>query len=290
MGIREPTLTVLLLDGHNLLYRAFTSLPASIEARDGRPINAVYGLVSTIIRLAGDTESTQAVAAFDVPNTPTFRHRLYPTYQGQRGPLGGENAADFARQTSIAGEVLPSMGVPVLRCPGYEADDILGTLSLSLAKRGDRSVIVSTDRDLLQLVRPGIQILAPGNPPVIARNSEDVRARLGVDPGGVTEFKALAGDTSDNIPGVGGIGVKTAAFLVNEYGNLETIYDNIMLLAGRLQTNLARDRALAFLFRQLVTVLTDLDLALEPAEIPTLTLPDGLKVRDILEAAGYGRP
>lgn len=282
-------MTVLLLDGHNLLYRAFTSLPGSIATRDGTPINGVYGMVGTILRLGKEMAASGAVAAFDVPDIPTFRHTLYPPYQAQRGPLGGDKAADFARQVEIAGEVLPGMGVPVLRRPGFEADDVMASMARRLAGCGETAVIVSTDRDLLQTVGPGVHVMTPANPPVIARTAEDVRDRLGVAPEGVTTFKALAGDASDNIPGVTGIGVKTAVTLVNEYGTLEAIYDEISRLPARVQSALSRDKALAFLFRQVVTVVSDLELPLDAGQVPVLEV-EKRRVRDILAAAGYDRP
>jgi len=143
---------VLLLDGHNLLYRAFTSLPMAITGQDGQPINAVYGMLSTIIKLARDHGAEGAVAAFDVPDVPSFRHDLYPGYQAQRGPLGGDHAEEFRRQVDLAQRILPLTGVPALIAPCYEADDIMGTLATRLAGTGDTALIVSTDRDLLQLV------------------------------------------------------------------------------------------------------------------------------------------
>jgi len=282
--------TALLLDGHNLLYRSFTSLPPAIVAADGRPIHAVHGLVSTIQRLSRELEAEHVVAAFDVPDVPTFRHQLYAAYQGQRGPLGGENAEDFARQVGIAQRVLPGMGVPAMTAPGYEADDIMGTLATRVARRGERAIVVSTDRDLLQLVGPGIEVLSPSNPPIHARESNDVVARLGVPPGGVTTFKALAGDASDNIPGVRGIGAKTAADLVNRFGSLESLYESLSALPGRVSLALESGREAAFLFRTIVTVATDLELPLDCDNLPTLVYAADARVGSILKDLGYGRP
>src|SRR5947209_9811463 len=209
-------MVALLLDAYNLLFRSFTSLPRSITDDDKRPINAIYGMLGYLARLSRELPVDHMLAAFDSPEVSTFRHQLYPAYQGHRGPLGGEHAAEFAYQVSIAQTVLPRLDVPAFSIPGYEADDVMGTLACRLSERGTRCVIVTTDRDLLQLVGPLIETMAPGNPPRFARNEEDVRARLGVAPSGVPSFKALAGDASDNIPGVRGIGAKTAASLVNE--------------------------------------------------------------------------
>lgn len=274
---------MLLLDGHNLLYRAFTSLPAAITDRDGRPIHAVYGLVSAILRLWRETSPDRIVAAFDEPDIPTFRHRLYPAYQGQRGPLGGAEAPEFRRQTAIARSVLPAAGIPALSLGGYEADDVMATLAVASVGNGGEAIVVSTDRDLLQLVRPGIAALVPGKANLLIADEEGVRARLGVSPEGVTTFKALAGDASDNIPGVTGIGVKTAASLVNQHGSLEAIYEQIDALPPRVATRLRAERERAFLFREVVTVVTELDLPIRPAEMRPPGIRTETKVREIIE-------
>jgi DNA polymerase-1 len=276
----------LLLDGHNLLYRAFTSLPRSIVGVDGEPIHGVYGMVGTMLRLVSESGADHVVAAFDEPGTPTFRHRLYPSYQGQRGPLGGDHAADFTRQIGIVRSLLPPLGVPAPTCPGYEADDIMGTLAMRLAGAGHEALIVSTDRDLLQLVRPGVGVMTPSSPPVVATSDQDVVDRLGVRPAEVTTWKALAGDASDNIPGVPGIGTKTATNLVQQFGTLETMYDRLDAMPKRTASALTMGRDEAFLFRHLVTVVTDLDLPLEVAHLPELALPSDAKAGSILRQAG----
>jgi DNA polymerase-1 len=276
----------LLLDGHNLLYRAFTSLPSSIVDVDGEPIHGLYGLLGTVLRLAGEYAPSHVVAAFDEPDTPTFRHRLYPSYQGQRGPLGGEHAPNFSRQIGLARSFLPRLGVPALTFPGYEADDVMGTLAVSLVKAGHEALIVSTDRDLLQLVRPGVGVITPSSPPVVATSEQHVVERLGVRPSDVTTWKALAGDPSDNIPGVAGIGVKTATDLVHQFGSLEAIYENIEALPKRRASALTAGRDDAFLFRQLVTVVTDLNLSLDIEGLPALAISPDAKAGNLLRHAG----
>lgn len=280
---------VLLLDAYNLLFRSFVTLPESITS-GGKPINAVYGTIAAILRLWRETEATSLIAAFDSPDSPTFRHRIFPAYQGQRGPLGGDRTDDFAHQVEVAREILPGIGVPALRQAGYEADDILGTLACRFQVSGFESVMVSTDRDLLQLVRPDISLLSPSSPPVYARSADDVRRRLGVAPAGVTTFKALAGDASDNIPGVRGIGTKTAAGLVNQYGSLEAIYAHLDALPPRAARALAAGRDDAILYREVATIITDLDLPIDPGKPPTPNVPLDSRVGDILTAAGYRRP
>jgi DNA polymerase-1 len=280
-------MVALLLDAYNLLYRSFTSLPRSITDDEDRPINSVYGMLGYVARVSRDLGADFILAAFDSPEVRTFRHDLYPAYQGHRGPLGGEHAADFARQVAIARTVLPRLDVPAYGRPGYEADDILGTLACRLAEQGKDCVIVSTDRDLLQLVSEHIETMAPGNPPMLARNEGDVRARLGVAPGGVPSYKALAGDASDNIPGVRGIGAKTAALLVNEHGSLEALYSALPSLPTRQQALLREGRDAAFLFRQVATVVTDLELAFDSTQLRPHAIESGAKPRQLLRDAGY---
>lgn len=280
-------MVVLLLDAYNLLFRSFTSLPRSITDDEDRPINAVYGMLGYLARICRDLQADVVMSAFDSPDIPTFRHKLYSAYQGHRGPLGGGHADDFARQVAIAQAVLPRLDVPTFNSPGYEADDVLGSLACRLVRQGKQCVIVSTDRDLLQLVGPNIQTMAPGNPPRFARSDEDVRARVGVAPGGVTSFKALAGDASDNIPGVRGIGTKSAASLVNEHGSLEAIYSTLPSLPARQAMLLREGHDDAFLFRQIATVVTDLDVRFDLDEIPRHAFEPGAKPRQLLRDAGY---
>jgi DNA polymerase-1 len=280
-------MTVLLLDAHNLLFRSFVTLPASITAR-GKPVHALYGMLAAVLRLMRELEPVHIVAAFDVPSVPTFRHELYPAYQGQRGPLGGEQADEFSRQVEMAMDALPKLGLPALAYPGYEADDIIGTLACGCASDGGRAVMVSTDRDLLQLLRPGIEVMVPGKVALHIRDAAGARARLGVDPEGVTTFKALAGDASDNIPGVAGIGAKTAVALVDEYGDLDTIYSRVDELPPRVARALEQGRDDAYLFRRIVTLVTDLKLAVDPRTLPTPRFEPDSKVRDLLAQAGYG--
>jgi len=283
-------MTVLLLDAYNLLYRAFTSLPPAIVGKDGRPMHAVYGLTATLLRLVRDLEATHVVAAFDAPQTPTFRHALYPDYQGHRGPLGGDASAEFLRQVEMALQALPRVGVPALTYPGYEADDIMGTLARQVAQAGGTAIIVSTDRDLLQTIGPGIEILVPGAKPLRIRDAEAVRTRMGVLPQAVPTFKALAGDPSDNIPGVRGIGAKTAAALVDAHGTLEEIFANLETLPPRTRSALVEGREMAFLFRTVATVVTDLPLPLSPSTLPRPVFSSDARVRDVLSDMGYPRP
>ena len=280
-------MTILLLDGYNLLFRSFSILPDSIVDAEGKPINAVYGLVASMLRLLRDRQPDRIVVAFDTPEVPNFRSQLYPLYQAQRGPLGGDRADEFADQVHVAQDVLPALGIPAPTAPGFEADDIMGTLAVRAADRGMDVIVVTTDRDALQLVRPHISILVPGKEDRLLSTGEAVRERMGVPPEGIVPFKALAGDPSDNIPGLPGIGTKTAVALVNEYATLDAIYDNLDRISPRSRRSLAEHADEARLFEKLVTIVTDLDVPLDVASLPQLAIAADAAVRPLLAAAGH---
>lgn len=278
-------MTVLILDAYNLLFRSFSSLPPAITAGDGRPINAVYGMLAFIARLVREYDAQHVVAAFDVPDVPTFRHELYAGYQAQRGPLGGDRAEDFARQARIAREILPQLGVPALESPGHEADDVMGSLAERLSERGKCSILVSTDRDLLQLVRPRIEVLVPGKELLHIVDAEGARQRLGVPPEGVTTFKALAGDASDNIPGIPGIGAKTATRLVDEFADLDRIYADLDAHPRRVAAALRGRQDEAYLFRTVATILRTVPV---DEALPPLGLHPDDRPRALLDRVGLG--
>lgn len=248
---------MLLLDAYNLLFRSFASLPSTITGVDERPINAVYGMLAFIVREVRERGPDHVVAAFDVPEVSTFRHLRYGGYQAQRGPMGGENADDFQRQVGIARDLLPRLGIPAVLQPGFEADDVMGTLAVQISDRGRDALVVSTDRDLLQLVRPGIAVLVPGKQARMIGSTDEVRDRIGVPPSGVTSFKALAGDASDNIPGLPGIGAKTASGLVTRFESLDGIYRNLSEVPTRQRDILTTGRDTAYLYQDIATIRTD---------------------------------
>lgn len=276
---------VLLLDAYNLLFRSFASLPAKITGADDLPINAVYGMLAFIVRAVREHEPEHIIAAFDTPDVPTFRHLRFADYQAQRGPMGGENAPDFQRQVAIAQGLLPRLGVPALAAAGFEADDIIGTLAVGLAGAGSGAIAVSTDRDMLQLVRPGISILVPGKENRLIDSDSAVRDRIGVEPAGVTSFKALAGDASDNIPGLPGIGAKTAAGLVTSYGTLDGVYAHLGELSPRHRSILDSGRDIAYLFRDIATIRTDVN-GIDATPLPGLEITAESRPRELLRELG----
>jgi DNA polymerase-1 len=230
------------------------------------------------------------VAAFDTPEVPTFRQERFPAYQAHRGPLGGDAADEFARQVTIAADLLPRLGIPAVSVPRYEADDVMGTLATAVAGRGDPAVLVSTDRDLLQLVGNGVEILVPSKGGQAIRTPEDARARIGVLPEAVTTFKALAGDASDNIPGLPGIGTKTAIRLIDDLGTLDAIYGRLDGVPARYRPVLEANRDAAYLYRDVATIRTDLQLPVDASSLPPLQINEDDRARAILDRHGYARP
>jgi DNA polymerase I len=182
---------------------------------------------------------------------------------------------------------LPAVGIAVGLAPGFEADDVMGTLAVQTKDFGSTAIIVSTDRDLLQLVQENIEVYVPGKVPLRIQDGASVFDRMGVHPTGITTFKALAGDASDNIPGVRGIGSRTASSLVNRYQTLEEIFRSLSQLPARVSGALQSQREEAFLFRELVTVRTDIDLPVRASKLPILRLDPKISIRDLLEKSWH---
>ena len=212
--------TLVLLDGHSLLFRAFFGMPISMTSPEGIHTNAVYGFLAILRKVMEEEKPDYLAAAFDLPS-PTFRHELYHDYKGNRRAAPDE----FREQVPVIREVLAHMGIPVITREGWEADDILGTLACKGSEEGCHVVVISGDRDLLQIAGPDTEIVIPktkGGQTVYERyDPEEVRRVFGVSPEKFIELKALMGDSSDNIPGLPGVGPKTAQKIMETYGSIE---------------------------------------------------------------------
>ena len=224
--------TLLLVDGHNLVYRAFHAMPALSNSR-GEMTNAAYGFTSMLFKALNDTTPTYAIAAFDPPG-PTFRHEKFAEYKAQRLRAPDELRAQFP----WAREVVEALGIPIVEVPTFEADDVIGTLAQKAEAAGLDVIILTGDLDVLQLVTEHIRVFASrrGISDTIIYDIDKVRERYGFEPPLVVDFKALQGDPSDNIPGVPGIGEKTAMSLVQQYGPLENVLEAVPTMPpGRVQ-------------------------------------------------------
>jgi DNA polymerase-1 len=211
---------LLVIDGDNLAHRAYHSIPKSLKSADGRPINAIVGWTNMMLYL-WETEQPRGIfAAWDTLGVDTYRHKLWPTYQAGRV---FDNS--IVRQLDLLPGLAAAFGFGVGKAPGYEADDFMAAAAAAESKRGGHSLLLTTDRDAYQLVSDSVTVLAPraGIRDLIRIGPEQVVERMGVLPEQVADYKALAGDSSDNIPGAKGIGPKAAASLLLQYGNLDGV-------------------------------------------------------------------
>ena len=215
---------LLVLDGNSIFNRAFYGIKL-LTAKDGTFTNAIYGFLTMLHKIKEDTNPDAVAVAFDM-RAPTFRHKEYDGYKAQRKGMPPE----LAQQLPILKELLTLLGYRIVECEGYEADDILGTLARVCTEEGHECVLATGDRDSLQLVNPSVTVrLAAtkfGQPVVTVYDEAKIKEDYGVTPHQLIDIKALQGDSSDNIPGVSGIGAKGAADLIQKYGSIEAIYQN----------------------------------------------------------------
>ncbi len=262
---------LVLLDSNSLLNRAFYALPP-MSSVDGKPTNAVYGYINMLLKIISEAKPTHIIATFDL-KAPTFRKKMYEGYKAQRKPMPEELAA----QLPLIKEVLTGMKIPIITLEGYEADDLIGTIA---KKCPFETIIVTGDRDSLQLIsdttkvwltKKGITEIVEYD---ITRLAED-----GLTPKGVIDLKSLMGDTADNIPGVAGVGEKTAKTLLATYGNLDGVYAHIDEIKGKLQEKLIQDKDMAYLSYDLATINVD-----SPIEIDF----DNCKISDYINSDSIG--
>jgi DNA polymerase I len=250
---------VVLIDAHSLIYRAFFALPP-MSTSDGQVTNAVYGFTSMLaIVLASRPE--YAIGAFDMA-APTFRSKEYKEYKAGRRAMPD----DLRPQIEKVRELLQAFSIPIYGIEGFEADDLIGTLSRIAEERGHSVTIVSGDLDCLQLVSESVEALVPrrGITDTFLYGPDQVRQRYGFEPSQLIDFKALRGDTSDNIPGVPGVGDKTAAKLVQDFGTIEALLERVDELPdGRLKTSLKANEEQVRLGKRMVTIVRDVPIELD---------------------------
>jgi DNA polymerase I len=271
--------TLLLVDGHNLVYRAFHAMPALSNSR-GEMTNAAYGFTSMLFKALNDTTPTYAIAAFDLPG-PTFRHEKFAAYKAQRTRAPAELTAQFP----WAREVVEALGIPIIEVPTFEADDVIGTLAVKAEAAGLDVIILTGDLDTLQLVTEHVRVYASrrGISETIIYDVDKVRERYGFEPPLVVDFKALQGDPSDNIPGVPGIGEKTAMSLVQQYGPLENVLEAVPSMPpGRVRRALEEHMDQARLSKWTATIVVDVDVHL-PLEAARLFHYDETEVRELFD-------
>ena len=250
----------LLFDGHSHAYRAFYGIP-ELTTRAGKPVNAVYGFWRILLRTLRDFPSAYAAVVFDAGGD-TFRHEIYPDYKASRKPMPEE----MATQIPLILRLLDALGVPTFSVPGVEADDVLASISQHAVERDLTCLIATSDKDLAQLVSERILLLRPGARGVDAAQQlldpAGVEAKYGVAPERIVDLLSLVGDTSDNVPGVPGVGGKTAARLLREFGTLKAALDSAdMVKNRRVAAGLADHRADAELAHRLIQLRSDVELS-----------------------------
>ncbi|MBU4213248.1 MAG: DNA polymerase I [Actinobacteria bacterium] len=256
---------LLLVDGHSMAYRAFFALPVeNFSTSDGRPTNAVFGFVSMLTNLLRDEQPTHVAVAFDLGRT-TFRTAQYEQYKATRDA----SPEAFGGQVEIIRQVLDAMSVPVLTKPDFEADDILATLSSQAADQGMQVLVCTGDRDGFQLVNDAVTVLYPvrGVSELARMTPEAVEAKYGVPPARYPELAALVGETSDNLPGVPGVGPKTAAKWITAYDGLEGVLAAAEQISGKAGQSLRDNLDQVVLNRRLNRLVDDLDLPLGPQDL-----------------------
>ena len=246
---------LVLVDGSGYIFRAFHGLPM-MNRPDGTPINAVFGFTKMLLKLKADLNPSHIIVIFDAGRV-TFRNDIYPDYKANRS----EPPEELVPQFALVRQAAEAIGLPVLEMPGFEADDLIASYARQAEQAGMSCLIVSSDKDLMQLVRGNITMLDPMKNRPIGR--EEVIEKFGVTPDKVVDVQALAGDSTDNVPGVPGIGIKTAAELINQFGDL----DSLLAAAETIKQPKRRENLIQFaeqarISRQLVYLKDDVDVPL----------------------------
>ena len=254
---------LMLLDGNSLTYRAFFALPTDMATASGQVTNAAFGFTSMLINMIRDHEPDGIMVAFDRPE-PTFRHEMIPTYKAQR-----EAAPDILRQQmGLVREIVDALHIPMAELVGFEADDVLATLATRARDNGDDVMVVTGDRDTYQLVEdPHVRVLynKRGVSDYALYDEAGILDRTGVTPKLYPQYAALRGDNSDNLPGVPGVGEKTASRLINKYGGLDGIFANVDEQTPKLRENLIEHEARARLNLDAMVLVRDAPVDLDIA-------------------------
>lgn len=280
---------LVLIDGNAILHRAFHALPSSLTTKDGQPINAVYGFVSMLLRIVTDLKPTHIAVCFDTP-VETLRKAKYVGYQANRPRLHSELSSQF----EIAYKVLEAMDIPIYKKERYEADDVIGTIAHQCTKNKkdtiNELIIITGDRDILQLVNDkkkiGVYMPVKGLANAKLYKEKDVQERMGVKPSQIVDYKALAGDSSDNYPGVPGIGPKTAIGLLEKYDHLENIYKHLGEIPERVSRKLAEGAESSGMSKELATIIEDVPVTFKLGDAGKWSL-NSQKVLDIFADIGF---
>lgn len=254
---RSPMKRFVLIDGSNMLFRAYYAIPAHLSTSSGQPTNAVFGFVTMLTKLLDRKNPDYAAVIFDPPGG-SFRQRESADYKANRSQM----PSDLASQLALIDQVVETFNLPVLRVTDFEADDVIATLAKTMEKRGDQVLIVSSDKDFSQLLNENVSMLDGMRD--LTYTPELVKKKFGVPPEQFVDFQALCGDKIDNIPGVPGIGKKTASKLLEDYGTLDKILESVDEIGGSNGKKLTEHREQALMSRRLARLDTEVGLEIEP--------------------------
>ena len=255
---------IAVIDGNSLMHRAYHAVPPTMNAPDGTPTNAVFGFCSMLFKFIEMARPDGIVCAFDA-GKPQFRIEALEQYKAQRPPMDDELRCQFP----VVESLLEAMNIPVVKVKGWEGDDILGTVAARNEAKGYETLLVSGDKDVNQLVTDLTHVVTTkkGITDVVVYDPATVEEKYGITPAQFPDYLGFMGDSSDNIPGVPGIGPKSAQKLLSQFGTMEGVYDNLDKLKGKQLENIRENKDLAFLSRKIATIVTDLDFDLDVDEV-----------------------
>jgi len=276
---------LMILDGNSLLFRAFYAMPP-LKTKKGQFTNAVYGFLSMLYKILDEYSPDYLCVAFDPPK-PTFRHEKFKDYKATRAKAPDELVSQF----NLIREVLSVHGIKCIEIDGFEADDVAGTIAKEAEQKGAQVYLVTSDRDYLQLIDENIKVLLTkkGVTNIKEMDVQAISDEYGIEPEQFVDLKALMGDTSDNIPGVMGVGEKTALKLIQEYKTLDSIYENIDSIKGKLKEKLEQDKLQAYMSQTLAKIIKDIpiDFDLEELKLQQADSKNLLKLYDELEFRNF---
>jgi DNA polymerase I len=278
-----PRQKLVIVDGHSLAYRAFHALPMELSAPSGELTNATYGFTSMLLSVLEEEAPDYVIVTFD--KGPSFRVALYDDYKAHREKMPDEMRGQMARIRQI----VDAFGIPIAELEDFEADDVLGTLARQAEEEGLDVVIVTGDRDALQLVDERVTVMTSGRrfSDTLRYTPETVRERYGLTPEQLVDLKALIGDRSDNIPGVKGVGEKGATQMLQDYGSLDGIYDHLEALSTRYRNALEGERETAYLSQELGRIVVDAPVALDLDSARAGRSFDRSEVFDLMQQLGF---
>ncbi|MBI3342028.1 hypothetical protein HY024_02810 [Candidatus Curtissbacteria bacterium] len=272
---------LLLIDGNNLFHRAYHALPP-LNSRDGQNGNAIFGFTNMLLKAVSEMKPDYVACAFDTA-APTFRHVAFEKYKAQRPPP----PPDLYPQLPKVKKMLEAFGVRYFEKAGYEADDLLASIATKYLGAAEIIVILSGDRDVLQMVDPNVRVQMPGwnLNSVTLFGPEEVQEKYGIEPEQMVDYKSMVGDTSDNVPGIAGIGPKGAADLLQRFGNLEGIYAHLDEISQTTRNKLEAGREIALEAKKLVELDRTVDVGIEVADLEFK--PQWESLRQELENLGF---